>query len=124
AWLLAVAWRRQRRLEAYGLGWIAIAFLPVSNLLFSTGVLLAERTLYLPSVGLVLTAGAALARLPAQRLRIALALIVIAGGVRSTLRTPLWPDDFRVTHGILGDLPESDSGPGRMAALCQSRRPP
>src|SRR2546425_4891246 len=64
AWLLVMAWRRQRRLETYGLGWIAIAFLPVSNLLFSTGVLLAERTLYLPSVGLALAAGAGLARRP------------------------------------------------------------
>jgi len=56
AWLLVMAWRRQRS-EAFGLGWIAIAFLLVSNLLFSDGVLLAERTLYLPSVGLALAAG-------------------------------------------------------------------
>ena len=65
------------------MGWIAIAFLPVSNLLFSTGVLLAERTLYLPSVGLALAAGAALARLPVQRLRVVLTLLVLAGGIRS-----------------------------------------
>jgi len=43
--LLVMAWRRRRRVEAFGLGWIAIAFLPVANLLFSTGVLVAERTL-------------------------------------------------------------------------------
>jgi len=124
AWLLVVAWRRQRRLEVYGLGWIAIAFLPVSNFLFSTGVLLAERTLYLPSVGLALAAGAALARLPGQRLRIALALIVVAGGVRSTLRTPVWQDDLSVTQSILVDSPESYRGPARMAALYQSHRQP
>ncbi len=124
AGLLVMAWRRQRRLEAYGLGWIAIAFLPVSNLLFSSGVLLAERTLYLPSVGLALAAGAALGRLPAQRLRVALALIVLAGGIRSALRTPVWHDDFSVTQSILKDSPESYRGPARAAAIFQSHRQP
>ena len=122
--LLVLAWRRQRRLEAFGLGWIAIAFLPVSNLLFSTGVLLAERTFYLPSVGLALAAGAALARLPAQRLRVALALIVLAGGIRSALRTTVWHDDFSVTQSILKDSPESYRGPARAAAIFQSHRQP
>lgn len=122
--LLVRAWRRQRRAEAYGLGWLAIAFLPVSNLLFSTGVLLAERTVYLPSVGLALAAGAALARLPVQRLRVALALIVVAGGVRTALRTPVWHDDFSVTRSILEDSPASYRGPARMGAIYQSHRQP
>jgi hypothetical protein len=124
AGLLVLAWRRQRRLEAFGLGWIAIAFLPVSNLLFSTGVLLAERTLYLPSVGLALAAGAAFARLPVQRLRVALGFIVLAGGIRTAVRTPMWHDDFSVTRSILDDSPESYRGPARMAALYQSSRQP
>ena len=124
AWLLVLAWRRQRRVEAYGLGWIAIAFLPVSNLLFSTGVLIAERTLYLPSVGLALAAGAVLARLPQQRFRVALGLIVLAGGLRAALRTPVWHDDFAVTHSILTDSPHSYRGPARMADVYQSHRQP
>ncbi len=124
AWLLVMAWRRQRRVEAYGLGWIAIAFLPVSNLVFSTGVLLAERTLYLPSVGLALAAGAALARLPPRRFRAALAAVVIACGIRSASRAPVWRDDFAVTNSILNDSPNSYRGPARMAAIYQSHRQP
>jgi hypothetical protein len=122
--LLVLAWRRQRRLEAFGLGWIAIAFLPVSNLLFSTGVLLAERTLYLPSVGLALAAGTALARLPPERLRVVLAVVVLAGGIRSGVRTPVWHDDFSVTQSILEDSPNSYRGPARMGAIYQSHRQP
>ena len=122
--LLVLAWRRNRRLELYGLGWIAIAFLPVSNLLFSTGVLIAERTLYLPSVGLALVAGAALARLPVDRLRIVAVLIVLAGGIRTALRTPVWHDDVAVTRSILEDSPNSYRGPARMAAIYQSHRQP
>ena len=122
--LLVLAWRRNRQLELYGLGWIAIAFLPVSNLLFSTGVLIAERTLYLPSVGLALVAGAALARLPVDRLRIVAVLIVLAGGIRTALRTPVWHDDVAVTRSILEDSPDSYRGPARMAAIYQSHRQP
>lgn len=126
AWavLVAVAWRRGRRVEAFGLGWIAIAFVPVANLLFPTGVLLAERTLYLPSAGLAFAAGAAVARLRPDRLRIVLALIVVAGGIRAALRVPVWRDDVAVTQSILEDSPDSYRGPARMAALYQSHRQP
>jgi protein O-mannosyl-transferase len=122
--MLVMAWRRQRRVEAFGLGWIAIAFLPVSNLLFSTGVLLAERTLYLPSVGLALAAGAALARLPAPRFRVVVALLALAGAARAARRTPVWHDDLAVTVSILEDSPESYRGPARMSAVYQSHRQP
>ena len=124
AFLLVWAWRRGRRVEAFGLGWLAIAFLPVSNLFFSSGVLLAERTLYLPSVGLALAAGAALVRLPQPRLRPLVALLVLAGATRTALRTPVWRDDLSVTQSILADSPESYRGPARMAGLYQSHRQP
>lgn len=126
AWLglLVLAWRKGRKIEAFGLGWIAIAYLPISNLLFSTGVLLAERTLYLPSVGLALAAGAAIARLPESRVRLILGLIVVAGGIRSAIRVPVWRDDFAVTQSILGDSPNSYRGPARMAMIYQSHRQP
>ena len=122
--LLVLAWRRKRPIELFGLGWIAIAFLPVSNLLFSTGVLIAERTLYLPSVGFALAAAAALARLPGDRHRIVLALILVAGAIRTALRTPVWHDDYAVTQSILTDSPDSYRGPARMAAIYQSHRQP
>ena len=124
AGLLVLAWRKGRKVEAFGLGWLAISFLPVSNLLFSTGVLLAERTLYLPSVGLAIAAGAALARLPVPRLRVIIPLLVLIGGVRSAMRVPVWRDDLAVTQSILEDSPESYRGPARMAMIYQSHRQP
>jgi protein O-mannosyl-transferase len=126
AWvaLMVAAWRRGRSIETFGMGWVAIAFLPVANFLFPVGVLLAERTLYLPSVGLALAAGAALARLDPKRLRAVLAVIVVVCGVRSALRVPVWRDDRAVTLSILEDSPESYRGPARMGALYQSHRQP
>jgi hypothetical protein len=122
--LLLVAWRKGRRVEAFGLGWIAIAFLPVANLLFSTGVLIAERTLYLPSVGLALALGATLASLSTERLRLIVGVLVLAGALRSALRVPVWRDDVSVTTSILEDSPRSYRGHARAAAIYQSHRRP
>jgi tetratricopeptide (TPR) repeat protein len=46
--------KRGDRRVAVGIAWAVIAFLPASNLLLPTGQILAERTLYLPSVGTTL----------------------------------------------------------------------
>lgn len=121
AGLLVAAWRHGRRVEAFGLGWIAIAFLPVANLVFPVGILLAERTLYLPSVGLALALGATLTRLPPDRVRAMVAILIIAGGIRSALRVPVWHDDGALTLSILEDSPNSYRGPARMGALYLSR---
>jgi len=135
AGLLWWAWRRNRKLEAFGLGWIAIAFLPVANLVFPTGILLAERTLYLPSVGLALAIGGWSER-PSRRFVdlfyrddrfvvvpvkwLAVAAILVAGGIRTALRVPVWRDDKSVTLSIFDDSPASYRGPARSAGLLQS----
>jgi hypothetical protein len=118
--LLVMAWRRGRKLEAFGLGWIALALLPVANLLYPAGVLVAERTLYLPSVGLALAAGAVLGRLGAlqpRRLAWVLTLVVVAGGIRTALRVPVWRDEVAVVLSELEDSPRSYAGPAHMVVL-------
>ena len=57
--LLLLIWHTRRRapVAAFGVVWVLVALLPVSNLLLPTGVLLAERTLFLPSVGAMLAVG-------------------------------------------------------------------
>ena len=126
AWggLVAFAWRRGRRVEAFGLGWIAIALLPVANLVFPVGVLVAERTLYLPSAGLALAVGAALKDLAPQRLRVAMAALVLAGGVRTALRVPVWRDVNSVVKSELKDSPRSYDGHAKMVVLFLNNHQP
>jgi len=126
AWgaLLFVAWKRGRKLEAFGLGWIGVALLPVANLLYPAGFYVAERTLYLPSAGLVLAASAALSRLPPDRVRLVVAILCLLGGVRTALRVPTWRDDNAVTQSILEDSPDSYGGPVRMAGVYLDRHEP
>jgi protein O-mannosyl-transferase len=126
AWgaLLYRCWRRGRTIEAFGLGWMALAYLPVANLLFPSGVYMAERTLYLPSVGLALAAAAALGKVPLHRWRTPVAAVLLLAAVRTVLRVPVWRDDLTLTESILDDSPRSYKGPAHYASIYLSRRDP
>jgi tetratricopeptide (TPR) repeat protein len=106
------AWRaRERRpVVTFGLGWAALTLLPVSNLLFPTGILAAERTLLLPSVGAMLALGAmvpAVTVTATQRRLVAagVAALLIAGAVRSAVRQPVWRDNATIILQTLKDAP-------------------
>jgi tetratricopeptide (TPR) repeat protein len=108
--LAVLVWRRNRAVAA-GLVIIGVAWLPTSNLLFPAGIVIAERTLYLPSVGLVLVAAAgfaALARRAGPRAAAAaLAVIVVAFGIRSARRATDWRDSRSLVVASLLTHPES-----------------
>jgi hypothetical protein len=126
AWggLMWLAWRRGRRVEVFGLGWVAIALLPVANLFFPTGVFVAERTLYLPSVGLAVAFGAALAGLSRVGAVVVGALVVLGGGLRTALRVPVWRSTLTATLSVLEDSPRSYFGPAQMIGIyLQDGRP-
>lgn len=111
------AWRAGRPVAAFGLLWLAVAIFPVSNLVIRSGVILAERTLFLPSVGALIAVGAAaawaidrLAELPRSRRRLAavpLALVLAAGAAKSASRQRVWRDGETFLEQIVQDAPLS-----------------
>jgi len=115
--LLALAWRRQRRLEAYGLAWMALAYAPVANFLFPIGVVVAERTQYLPSVGLALAVAGLARNLRGRALGLVVGAMAVAGGARTALRVPVWRSNMSLTLSILEDSPRSYVGPMIMATI-------
>lgn len=97
----AIAARRRAPVISFGITWMAIALFPVHNVLVPTGIVLAERTLLLASVGSMIALGGLgeLLRQRAEpRARNALAavvgLLLILGVYRSTTRHPVWSDQF------------------------------
>lgn len=83
--VLAVrAARRGERRPAAALGWMTLAFLPASNLLVPTGQVLAERTLYVPSIGALMLA-AWLLDAGARRMPRAERGVPLLAGLASTL---------------------------------------
>jgi hypothetical protein len=77
----------------------------VHNVLVPTGIVLAERTLFLPSVGAMIALGG-LAELLVRRAtypaQVALAgaagVLLVLGVYRSTTRHPIWSDQFTFWH--------------------------
>ncbi len=114
--VVAWAWRR-RPLVAFGVLWCALALFPVSNLLLPTGILLAERTLFLPSIGVALALGGAATLLlprwdgwaPATRrlIVVALGVLALAGVARSAIRQPVWKDNATLFEQTALDAPTS-----------------
>lgn len=108
---LALAWRR-RPAAAFGLLWVAVALAPVSNLVLPTGILLAERTLLLPSIGVVIALGALVPdELWRSRWRSAaggaVAALLVLGAARSALRMPVFHDPLTYMAALRRDAPRS-----------------
>lgn len=98
------------RALAFGVLWFIITLSPTSNFFFLSGILLSERTLYLPSVGFVAVVGWATYRLFHLRPRLTpIALVVILGllGARSWVRTPTWKTDLDVFNTLINEHPEA-----------------
>ena len=113
----ALAARRTAPVVTFGLIWVGIALFPVSNVLVPTGIVLAERTLYLATVGFLLVVGALLpsvfAAVAAAHPLIrrgsvaALALLLVAGAVASARRQRTWANPFAQSAQLLIDAPLS-----------------
>jgi protein O-mannosyl-transferase len=112
---LAFATRRRAPAASFGLGWTIVAMAPVSNLLVPAGFIIAERTLLMPSVGVLIALGASIPVayewLAARRLQLAgtaaVSLALVAGGWRSATRQPVWHDDDALFKQATKDTPDS-----------------
>ena len=116
---LVLAWiaRRRAPVVTFGLAWCAITLFPVSNLIVPTGILLAERTLFSPSIGFLIAAGGAVQWLLERRrpapaaLRPALVLAVLAlvalGTVRSATRQKVFRNQATLNVASAKDAPRS-----------------
>ena len=115
--LLVWAWRRDRVI-AFGLLWTALTMGPTANLLIPTGVLIAERVLFLPSLGVALVFGRAVQlawpvvqRQPAAWTRVAVpalgGVVLLAAVARSAVRQLDWADNPTVFSTLVVDAPRN-----------------
>ena len=115
--LTAWAWRRDR-LAFVALAWLPITLALVANILIPTGVMLAERTLFLPVVGIALLASIATERLtpflslrtsaPIRLLAVGgVVVLLLAGIARSAERQLVWEDNASVFSTTVTDAPDN-----------------
>ena len=122
---MATALRRRQPVVSFGIAFAAITLLPSSNFVLPAGIVLAERTLFLPSVGAMLVVGAVIvlvrgalesryprSRYPRSRVLSATtaavcASLLLAGSVWSIRRTRVWHDNDRLFRQAVIDSPRA-----------------
>ena len=109
-----LAARRGDRRWLVAVGWILIAFLPASNLLVPTGQVLAERTLYVSSVGVAMLVALATHRVAqlARGRTIAGRVLVAAGAVACIVlaaRTFAWTRVWATHENVYRQMIAADS---------------
>jgi tetratricopeptide (TPR) repeat protein len=108
---------RRLPVVAFGLAWFALVIAPVTNILLPTGILLAERTLYLPSVGVLLSLAVGIDLLYARLrtdgsvLQRAVPLlcigVLVLGIARSSTRNAFWHDSNSAFARMVDEEPLS-----------------
>ena len=116
---IGVVLRKRRPVISFGIAIICAALLPSSNFVLPAGIVLAERTLFLPSVGAMLIVGAATvaagerlrdaaqARWLRLAARVACGVVLAAAVVRSVTRTTDWRDNETLFRHSVLDAPNS-----------------
>jgi protein O-mannosyl-transferase len=118
AWGAAIWWFRGAGVRVWPLLWVPLALAPAANLLFPTGIVMAERSLFVPSIGILLSIGVLVDRLfphvarrvgaPVRQAALATtALVVVAAALASARRQPVWQDTHTLVATSLVDAPRS-----------------
>ena len=99
---------RKDRVAFWAAGFFGIALLPTSNLIFPIGATIAERFLYLPSVGFAVAAAALLYRLKNEQFaKTALIVLLVLYAGRTLARNPDWKDDLSLASADVNTTPRS-----------------
>lgn len=115
-WVSAAWWLRHRGRPSWPLLWVPLAMAPTSNFAFPTGIVLAERSLFLPSIGVFLAVGLCADQLVPWCLRalgspvrrfglLAFGLVVVVSTSASAARQPVWRDSHTLVASSLIDAP-------------------
>ena len=124
---MLVMWcRRRAPAVAFTLALAALSYLPTSNLFFPSGVVLAERNLYLAALVAAVLAAMAFefmqARWGARPALAAMVVVALAAGARSFARLPAWRDNRSQLLTQLAEHPESYGAHRSAAAVLAGLR--
>jgi hypothetical protein len=119
--VLAVGWfsRRKQAVLSFGVALTVITLLPSSNFVLPAGIMLAERTLFLPSAGAMLVVGAVIVYVESvARRKYSIRSVALSGGllcvavlatgiVRSARRSRVWHDSETLFRQAVVDAPDA-----------------
>lgn len=92
----------------FPLSWFLIFYLPVSNLLIPVGLIMADRYIYFPSIGLFIIFSIIITRLMKYKrhmIKIFLTLIIIMLSILTIERCRVWKDSISLWSDVLNKYP-------------------
>jgi protein O-mannosyl-transferase len=107
-----IAWWRRHRAASFFAAFALITFAPASNLFFPAGTIMAERVMYLPSLGVIalvvlaLHAAARKLRAPGAFAAVAAAIVVLLA-IRTWQRNTDWTNDVTLWSAAVNASPRS-----------------
>ena len=124
--ITVASWRR-RPTVSFGFLWLAVTIFPVSNVVIPTAIMIAERILFMPSVGMMLVVGGLAApviewtqakgRPVTTAVAGAVGAILLMGATRSASRQRVWEDQFTFWYQTTIDAPLSYKAHHALASL-------
>ncbi len=112
AFAAAIRVRRRTLVPLFTLGWFTVAIMPVMNII-PIPIEMADRYLYLPSVGIAIGAGAGVAALLERPSRvvslgaaIGMGVVVVTFLVLSVMQNEVWENDVTLWTGVVRRAPE------------------
>ncbi len=108
--VVAVRARATVPLVTFALAWVGGTLLVVSNVLVPSGTLLAERSMYLPSVGVALLCGWIANQLAQRRRMVGVGVVALAVSLalaRTLTRVPVWASAEPFRSRLVTDAPDS-----------------
>ena len=102
--VLIYTWRRQPWV-CFGLIWILLALAPVANILLPIGTIMAERLLYLPTMGFCIGLAILLEKVPRSSLVLCAFIVLLA--LRTALRVADWQDSYTLFSSTTQAYPQN-----------------
>jgi protein O-mannosyl-transferase len=109
--VFAFRMRKKQPALAFAIFFFFVTMFPISNWIIPTSIIMSERALYLPSLGICLIAGLLWARLPRREARTLLGLGVMAtAALLCIAHNYVWRDDLSYYRNMVRVLPNNTRG--------------
>ena len=106
--------KQKQRTISFGISLVALSYLPASNLFFPVGFVIAERILYLPSMGFCMLVGYGAwhatkhsSKIISYAMKTGLVYLVVVHSTKTLLRNRDWYSEFTLYHSAVCTMPNN-----------------
>ena len=106
--------KQKQRVISFGISLVALSYLPASNLFFPVGFVIAERILYLPSMGFCMLVGYGSchamkhsSKIISYAMKTGLVYLLVVHSTKTFLRNNDWYSEFTLYHSAVCTMPNN-----------------